>query len=357
MNTQEKNIQVYVPKTFSNKVSYICSKIPNVEWCGILFYTVDSSIKSPETCKYTLQDILPMSKDSGGSTSYQTDDRVIDYLMADPKRLQWKQGDIHSHHNLGSFFSSIDYKDLQHQTDTSNVILSITVDNKNLYVGKVGMKARANVSEIVYIARDENGQKYELKKEQKVLETIEIFNCEFTFEDSKIEVDTDFQGYVDRIIKEAELKTSKFITHNNTTEFGSFQPRTHQTPLSQGNFNYSSKQMELPFSSVEDDDDLSMEEEILIGALTGRQPKFADTVDLSISDFVRSQKGLKQQIEFFNKNIKEILKTYTTVDAEQIELMEEIIEILKENMISAPYTIEQLIKNMFNLIQEKTNGR
>ena len=349
MNTTENNIKIFVPKYFSDKVKYICGKIPSVEWCGIVFYTVEGSIKDITTCKYILEDILPMSKDSGGATSYTSDSRVVDYLMKDDKRLDWKQGDIHSHHNLGSFFSSTDYNDLRKQTDTSNVILSITVDNKNLYVGKVATKAKADTTEIKYMARDENGKYYPLAHQNQSLEIITIFNCVFEFEDESLIVDDEFASNVDRIIKEAEKKT---------TQFPAYQHSFGQGVGSHNQYKDSDYYFKTPeYSSISEEDTLTMEEDIFITALLGRSPKFTDTLYLSIKDFVLDKMPLKAKLAYFSKNLTEALTSYTEVLSEKIELCEGVVEVIKENKMSFPYVMEELIKEMSNYIEVLKNGR
>jgi hypothetical protein len=43
-----------------------------------------------------------------GFTSYDLDNRFIDYLMEDPKRMKFKVGHIHSHNIMSVFFSGTD---------------------------------------------------------------------------------------------------------------------------------------------------------------------------------------------------------------------------------------------------------
>ena len=97
MNT---NIKVFVPKTVSDKVKYLCNKINTVEWCALTFYQMEGSITTPEEVKITMKDILPISKDSAGRTGYKESDsdKIIDYLCNDDEnntRARYLQGDMH----------------------------------------------------------------------------------------------------------------------------------------------------------------------------------------------------------------------------------------------------------------------
>ena len=70
----------------------MCKRIVKDEWSGVLFYSVQGSIKDPANFKIEIEDILPMDKGTSVYTSYDLDERFIDYLMEDPKRMKYKVG-------------------------------------------------------------------------------------------------------------------------------------------------------------------------------------------------------------------------------------------------------------------------
>ena len=110
-------------------------------------------------------------------------------------------------------------------------------------------------------------------------------------------------------------------------------------------------------SSDSEEDTLTMEEDIFITALLGRSPKFTDTLYLSIKDFVLDKMPLKAKLAYFSKNLTEALTSYTEVLSEKIELCEGVVEVIKENKMSFPYVMEELIKEMSNYIEVLKNGR
>lgn len=81
-----------MPDSILNQIKFLCRSIPKEEWSGILFYTVDGSITHPESFEIELKDILPLDKGSGSFTSYDLDDRLIDYMMDNPDAQDWKIG-------------------------------------------------------------------------------------------------------------------------------------------------------------------------------------------------------------------------------------------------------------------------
>ena len=170
------------------------------------------------------EDIIPMDKGSQGATEYEYnkksmfdtskfDDKHIDYIesMCDehPEVLEWKVGHIHSHNNMGVFFSGVDIKELEDNAKSHNFYLSLVVNNKMETVAKVVSYAEAkHIFEGSFKAKDENGDDYEIEKGtfnfHKTL--IKTFDCQIIKDEQIIRVDARFQCYVDEIIKEADSR-------------------------------------------------------------------------------------------------------------------------------------------------------
>ena len=206
------------------KIQYLCTRINEVEWSGILLYSVKGSIKEPEKMELHVEDIIPMDKGSAGATEYEYnkksmfdtskfDDKHIDYIdaMCDehPEVLEWKVGHIHSHNNMGVFFSGVDIKELEDNAKSHNFYLSLVVNNKMETVAKVISYAEAkHIFEGSFKAKDENGDDYEIEKGtfdfHKTL--TKTFDCQIIKDEQVIRVDARFQTYVDEIIKEADSR-------------------------------------------------------------------------------------------------------------------------------------------------------
>ena len=170
------------------------------------------------------EDIIPMDKGSAGATEYEYnkksmfdtskfDDKHIDYIdaMCDehPEVLEWKVGHIHSHNNMGVFFSGVDIKELEDNAKSHNFYLSLVVNNKMETVAKVISYAEAkHIFEGSFKAKDENGDDYEIEKGtfnfHKTL--TKTFDCQIIKDEQVIRVDARFQTYVDEMIKEADSR-------------------------------------------------------------------------------------------------------------------------------------------------------
>ena len=146
-----------------DKIEYLCKHISQVEWSGVLFYSVKGSIRKPETFKVTLEDILPLDKGTQAYTSYKLDDRFIDFLMEDPEtRMSWRVGHIHSHNTMRVFFSGTDTLELSDNCSQHDYYLSLIVNNYNEFIAQIAIEGVATVqkSNVPFLARDEKGKQY-----------------------------------------------------------------------------------------------------------------------------------------------------------------------------------------------------
>lgn len=70
-------IKLMIPKKVGDQIKYLCDKISQVEWSGVLFYSVKGNINDPENMVLTTEDILLMDKGSSGYTEYNLDKDVM----------------------------------------------------------------------------------------------------------------------------------------------------------------------------------------------------------------------------------------------------------------------------------------
>lgn len=154
-----------MPEHFQEKVKYLCTLISEVEWSGVLFYSMEGTIQDPENCIITLEDILPMDKGTQAYTEYEFDKRVDDYLEEDIEtRIAWHIGHIHSHNSMSVFFSGVDMSELVDNSKAHNIYLSLIVNNALDYIAKVAFRGEVNqvVEDLPFMASDENGELYEI---------------------------------------------------------------------------------------------------------------------------------------------------------------------------------------------------
>lgn len=116
---------------------------------------------------------------------------------------------------MSVFFSTTDMGEIKDNSKSHNFYLSLIVNNNMETIAKVASYAETRDSvEASFLARDENGEEYEVKKQKLNLKEAihNFYDCQIIKEDVKPKVDTRFIKTVDTIIKEAEKRvTTPFV--------------------------------------------------------------------------------------------------------------------------------------------------
>lgn len=78
--TQEHQCSPYliINSTVENKIKYLCSKIPDIEWSGILFYKTLGTYE--EGLKVICTDIFLMDIGSSAYTEFNTSSDIAHYI-------------------------------------------------------------------------------------------------------------------------------------------------------------------------------------------------------------------------------------------------------------------------------------
>lgn len=205
----DTQIKVVMPEKILHQIQYLCRDIAKVEWSGILFYSVEGSIKDPTNMIITLEDILPMHKGTSTFTEYSFDERVVEHMMDNEHLENCKIGHIHSHNTMGVFFSGTDWSELEDNAPNHNIYLSLIVNNFMDFCAKVCFIAETEeTKEFNFQAKDENGGKYVYKTENFEVKNKKLvtYDCAISSPKNDISVDDNFKEKVAAIIAKAEIK-------------------------------------------------------------------------------------------------------------------------------------------------------
>lgn len=88
------SVDLIVTENLLNKIKYLCSRISNQEWSGILLYKVEGSIEE-KNLKCICDDVFPMDKGSAGYTEYEFNEDFIAYLYKHPEKIEMNIGHVH----------------------------------------------------------------------------------------------------------------------------------------------------------------------------------------------------------------------------------------------------------------------
>lgn len=159
--------KVIITNDFLNQVKYLCQKVSSVEWSGIVYYNIKGSIKDPDNLVITPKYIFPMDIGTSGFTSYEPakDKEHNKFFMSilDEIEVGMRKGHIHSHNNMGVYFSNTDEEELINNAPTyTSYYFSIIVNNRMEMVARLARHAKIK-NDITRLYADENGKTYNIK--------------------------------------------------------------------------------------------------------------------------------------------------------------------------------------------------
>jgi len=119
-------------KLSQNLVDYVNQlhkEIGSVEWNGTLFYKIDSgSIEDLDNLVLEANCLYPMAIGSAGGVTFDYSAEILDAYDVFPEAVDCFEGTIHTHHNMGAFFSGTDLEDIKTNAPVHVMYLSLIVD-------------------------------------------------------------------------------------------------------------------------------------------------------------------------------------------------------------------------------------
>lgn len=212
--SENTTIDIIYGSRFNTIKNLFCSAIYNVEWSGVLFYKILNNTKNNITLE--LIDIQLMNVGTSSYTEYNMDERVSElsmkYLFND-NTIQI--GNIHSHHNMDTFFSGTDMDELIDNSYNHLLYLSVIVNNKGNIIAKAVEKQQINIQ---YKALDvkqftgikSNFNETDIKYNLHIYDTKIKFNLD-TCSDNLLSIDKYINDIIIEKRKEKEKKQKNII--------------------------------------------------------------------------------------------------------------------------------------------------
>lgn len=153
MKTNDKNytiressvrMRLTLTDKVESKIRWWCSRLPDNEWSGVLFYDYKGSLKR-KNLALTAVDFLVLDIGTSGYTEFVEDERIISYACSQGLVNQ-QVALIHSHNRMKAFFSGEDTNTLIKEGSARNHFLSLIVNNKGEYVAAITRKVRVETS-------------------------------------------------------------------------------------------------------------------------------------------------------------------------------------------------------------------
>jgi proteasome lid subunit RPN8/RPN11 len=203
-NNKEK-VTLKISNAVYEKILYLCSTINNIEWSGILFYTVEKD-------HFLTHDIFPMNVGSSAYTEFEYSTEFAGFLATHPEYISYNVGLIHSHHNMAAFFSGTDIDTLREGSKSHKFYLSLIVNNNGKWVASVGIykKVKSKILSFYEFTQYNFTSKIEKGETEIEEEICEQTDCVI---DRQSNIDAEFVKRIDDIIsnrkKEEEMERIK----------------------------------------------------------------------------------------------------------------------------------------------------
>ena len=145
---KESNIRfkLIISEKVESKIRWWCSKLPDNEWSGVLYYNYKGSIENKDII-FEVVDFLVLDIGTRGHTEFVEDERIISYACSQ-MLINQQVGLLHSHNRMDAFYSGEDTQTLIKEGSTRNHFLSLVVNNKGKYVAAITRKVKIKSSKI-----------------------------------------------------------------------------------------------------------------------------------------------------------------------------------------------------------------
>lgn len=138
----EEKFELILTEELLDKIKYLCAEFPTREWSGVLFYNFEGDVSNIEDLKLTAFDLYPLDLGTATYTEFSHSADFAGYIARHPELMDARQGLIHSHNNMSTFFSGTDTATLKEMSPEYGSYLSLIVNNAGTYTAAIGVTAK-----------------------------------------------------------------------------------------------------------------------------------------------------------------------------------------------------------------------
>lgn len=261
----QNKFKCFIKKEALEKIEFFCDKISTTEWSGVLFYTIDGSMKDINSLVVNVIDVFLLDIGTAGATDYEYEDDYIQYRVQNPQLLEEGIfiGHIHSHNSMATFFSGTDTGELTASAPLHNVFVSLIVNNAGTYsigLSVQGKYKSTSVIEQTINFNDFSGDvcTFDPTTTNQVVNEEVIYHAFGTIE-KEVTSPSIFSRLLDRITKVKEKKykpkestnfNSSFYTNNNNKIVYPGQDSGYGYSSFKPSYEKPTGSLELPFNNL-----------------------------------------------------------------------------------------------------------
>jgi hypothetical protein len=209
---------VNIPSKIFSDIYYLHSKYQGKEWSGHLYFTKQGDIDNPSELIIDIKEFILLDIGTVGATEIDpSGEQIIDMYEKRPQVLTMKQGLLHTHHNMKTFFSGTDTSTLLENAANYPFFLSVIVNNAGDTIAKISQQGFIEEPETKHNYKYKFNRGFlqkEVVKESRIIEVVYIYDCIINIENSVEEELTKLLEIQEEKRKIAQSLIS-YSNHNN----------------------------------------------------------------------------------------------------------------------------------------------
>jgi len=142
--------KIFIPEYVKKQIDYLHLGYPDKEWSGMLAYTVEK-LELGKEISIRVEGVYPMDLGKASYTEFEYENKIAEvYDIFEEKGItieDLKVGLIHSHHNMTSYFSGTDTKEISSNAKKHNYYLSLVVSTNEEYAARLAFPSKVDVTE------------------------------------------------------------------------------------------------------------------------------------------------------------------------------------------------------------------
>lgn len=199
---------ILITEKVQQQIDYLHQEVGKDEWSGMICYTIDGSTDELSKMVIRVTNILPYDVGNPTYTEFKFGPETL-ALEKVSGTMKEQKGKIHTHHDMATFFSGTDTKDLKDNYEDYNMYLSLIVNFKGPYTAKIAFKGST-----IYSEMSVGKKKYKVSHGKK---SMFIANCDIESEGRSYNLDDWFIEQTKKIMSNKNNKGTIRSNVNNTT--------------------------------------------------------------------------------------------------------------------------------------------
>lgn len=96
---EQSSYKIVITKEMERKIRFICQKVSQVEWSGVMYYTHTGNFEDG-SLTIIAKDLIVLDIGTGGATEFRCSNPDVCTYMIENDLLDCDMGLIHSHNNM-----------------------------------------------------------------------------------------------------------------------------------------------------------------------------------------------------------------------------------------------------------------